>query len=131
MNDTPLSVKAEVVLREEFLSDVMITAFDANYGGCWYWSRPADRVDSWADITDNPNVWRRVFIDVHDDEESVLHVVDHTILARGMQAVLDAARDGNYLELAAQILAQEGGDIDADAADIIVQYGLFGEVVYG
>ena len=38
-------ISVEMEFSEEFLSNILITGFDAHYGGCWYWAGP-DRVHS-------------------------------------------------------------------------------------
>lgn len=131
-------VTARVNLTPDFLSSILITAFDGMYGGCWYWAEPSANADdsSWLTyerLDEDNAVWNTVTIIEKDpDDKSEVMTVDHATLANGLQMVLDAAMKGeSHPTWVSAILAQEAGDIDSDAADVIVQYGVFGEVKYG
>lgn len=126
-------------LDEEFLSDVMITAFDGQHGGCWYWAQPHN--GSWLETNGDTNVltviWQRVCI--KEIEPSELHegqvaYVDHAMLAQGISRLLNGdvkVRDDIREAIWRGVNEMDGGEIDIDAADVIVQAALFNEIVYG
>jgi hypothetical protein len=61
--------------------------------------------------------------------------IDHKVIAKGMQMVLDDKdSNGNAINrgsLQSSILRQDAGDIDSEDADVIVQLGAMGEVIFG
>ena len=114
-------------LTSDFLSDILITAFDAAYGGCWYWAVPSEAAgDPWK-IEDG--LWQRVYIEEREGDEEGTYCVSHLVLADGLQRMVDAGRMDSDIMTAISEL--DAGYIDADIADAIVQWGLFGKLVYG
>lgn len=135
-------IKVEMELTEDFLSDVLVTAFDGNYGGCWYWARPAD-VENWLttekDVLDDTVIWKQVFIEDKEDEDSELWRVSHNVVAKGIKRILNGnvkchdliAADIFNAVIFNAVATRDAGGIDAEAADCIVQAGLFSDIVYG
>ncbi len=133
------SITIHRALSEEFYSDVLITAFDGSVGGSWYWARP--QTGSWLSAR-NPDggrsVWTSVSIIEQEPQEfegcnpDGMYTVTHETVRKGIQELLDSGsiRDDLLGQIMRSVLEDEA-DIDADAADCIVQQGLFGEVVYG
>lgn len=111
--------------RKQFLQDVFVTALE---GGIGYWSEAShyhlstpERADFYAVVDDT-------------EDEDKTYVIDADVIVRGINRILlgvvrirsdlfDAVRLGNR--------DNDGGEIDADGADCIVQAGLFEEVRYG
>lgn len=106
-----------------FLQDVFVTALE---GGIGYWSqatlyRPGEDGDS------------RFKAEVVDEDDAEL-VIDASTILEGLSRSLDSrARINSRLQadIRSALDEQCAGNIDADAADVIVQFGLFGEIVYG
>lgn len=125
-----VKIKATVTLcfDDEFIGDILVTAFDGAYGGCWYWAEP--KGPNWLVTTNAPDVWRSCTIREKDASSGKKKwaVVDHAMVGRGLQRVLQHA---GYDRLRTAIFAKESGDIDASAADTIIQFAIFGEEVYG
>lgn len=120
--------------KTEFLSDIMITAFDADYGGCNYWSAFSH------DLVTEASEWRSLYISEigdrdPDEDELPIHKVDLDVITLGLnRAVKHAEKNGftttmGYLRRG--ILEEDGGEIDSILADTIVQLGLFDEIRYG
>jgi hypothetical protein len=69
-----------------------------------------------------------------DPEEERLHDVNIETVATGIAKLKEGNIQVNS-ELLGWILAgsakNDGGDIDAEAADVILQAALFGELIYG
>jgi len=128
--------------RTQFIHDIMITALE---GGVGYWS-VAD------DIVRHPNddLWYEQYtlycseggkeaLECGNGVDSVCkgHRVDSELIARGLGRINRGSRDALQLAIGSMVSIMkaseenEGGDIDADYADIIVQVGIFGKVVYG
>lgn len=144
MSNFHVKVKAEVT--EEFLSSIMITAFDGTYGGSWSWAapNPGAEAGSWLTVkeegalgSDQP--WLAVSIldnveledwmatrEPDDPDKVKVYNVTHAVLAKGLQGVIDAGSDN----IQQAIFDDDAGMIDANGADWIVQMGLFGKLVY-
>jgi len=110
--------------REDFLDSVIITAVE---GGIGYWSRV--RNYRWSD--DGPTS-----VEIMEDEEPTWHLVDRDVIRKGLRLIAQPESPINLHESYRQDIARasranEGGDIDATLADIIVQCAVLGEVVYG
>lgn len=133
-----ISIKRE--LDAQFVSDVLVTAFDGSVGGCWYWADVPH--DAWLYVEKSPvdmieDLWTRVIIKEQEpDEESrgQEYTVDAKTIEGGIQAILDGSVEIS-IDLMAMlmtgVLHDDTGEIDAEVADCIVQAGLFGEVRYG
>lgn len=136
-----MSVDLTLEVSDETISNIMITAFDANYGGSWYWAVP-DWIEtptaSCTYIRTAGDNWTHVYAQVNPDEpigdveQDKPFVVTRTVVERGIQLIL-TGKVGIRSDLLAQVqtLFLDDVDIDADAADCIIQAGVFGELVYG
>ncbi len=117
--------------RNQFLADVFITAIE---GGVNYWARVSDY--KWKGCESDGR-----FSAVLNDSEGadfVDRVVDITVIDKGIDAFLawidtrNLGPDHYYRKFViANLTDGVDGDFDAQVADMIVQFGLFGEVVYG
>ena len=133
MKKHDITLKAEVT--DDFLSDIMITAFDATYGGAWYWCKPNRRKEPW--LTTNgaaeasETVWYKVEIleceDVNDPD-AVEWTVDFDVLKKGIHLMLDKAMSEH---LYTAVVEQDCSNIDAEIAEMVVQCGLFDGIIYG
>lgn len=130
------SLRLEVEVPEAFLGNILVTAFDGACGGSWFWCHsnreiPINERFLMDDDDDVLSIWRHVHI-ITDHEEDAFKV-DHNVLIRGMQAILEQP-DGHWETLKRHIgqgvMDDDAGDIDANEADTIVQFGLFGKEVY-
>lgn len=111
--------------RDEFLRDVMDIALS---GGIDYWCAVLSQVVS---IVRDPS---DAFAKVKPWDDPEVYRIDIEVIQRGLDAIVSGSAEVNREIAAAIIEAQvnlDSTDIDADAADCIVQVGLFGEVVYG
>ena len=110
----------------ETFHDEFVTAIE---GGIGYWSGVHeydwDRADWFAVI---------------EDIEGVQHRVTEDTIRLGFRLLADGGQDvGATLRAAARSLVYSGGKDteawehvqDADTADVVVQYGLFGKLIYG
>lgn len=116
--------------RTQFLCDILATAIE---GGINYWAG-IDARDDLGDGADQPlgHPTQVRLIDVEDRE---LHHVDHNTVATGLRLACMAMRAGTIRDYpqfrqACQTNG-ERGDFDADTADLAIQFGIFGAVVYG
>lgn len=133
-----IKVKIDVELSDEFVGDILVTAFDGTYGGCWYWSQPTQKVDDWLDDDADGN-WRKVAIELTEevgvaaiDSQSYL-TVDSEAIRVGLQKIVsgEVRINDDLLAQVSRSVAENDADIDVLAADCIVQAGLFGELIFG
>ena len=130
--------------RQQFIADLTITALE---GGIGYWSYAT----SYRHNDGAGPVTATILPDgVGEDEESVRGeweltepyvfivdrgvLIDSTVIERGIELLraIPAYREGYWASfLEAEESNGEDGDFDAETADVIVQFGLFGELVYG
>jgi hypothetical protein len=116
--------------RDEMLGDVFTTALE---GGIGYWS--ACSRYKWS-VDGTLEGQARDFIAVVEDTEDdhgTQYVIDRACITRGLRL---AHERGNWADYHARALRDltfgnwDDLDFDADTADIIVQFGLFGEQRY-
>lgn len=134
---TTYTVTLERDLPASFLSDIMITAFDGSYGGCWYWAQPAG--DDWLRTNNKEDVLEQQWLSAaiidkeSADAEDDVFIVQLSTLRDGIQTLLadEPIRSDLMQHLHTAITELDAGEIDAELADCIVQTGLWGKVVYG
>jgi len=129
--------------RDQFLDDVIVTAVE---GGVGYWSfAQAYRWHRDGDYDTPPEdgvtVELRAIEDGDDPQDWTR--VDRALIAAAMERLASGPVHSLHDSIRGRLVGQyviardgrwmDGGDYDFDAgdADIIVQVGLFGEVVYG
>lgn len=125
--------------REQFLADIITTAIE---GGTGYWATvyrykwddlPPAEVHAW--IVDNETVGTQPAPPAYEAWLSEhARVINVELIARGISRIA-SGRVPVALSLQQAIVVGnrdvDAGMIDADCADVIVQAGLFGEIVYG
>lgn len=146
-----IKIQTEYEINDEMIDSILVTAFDGNHGGSWYWAKPGredwlvtqpvgtctahgsaqhlsqDECVAFAKV-DVRGLWTKVHVrDGEDPDDGVEYVVSGEVIALGIRLMLEQGW-GSLLEA---IVTNDGGMIDADLADSIVQYGLFQGGVYG
>lgn len=136
--DSVMTTENTLTQREEILNDVFTTAIE---GGINYWCTV--RSYRWSDGPPDYNQvadFRAEIMETEADEHPE-HVIDAAVIALGVRRAfehLQALRKAGvgiyeYQWRAIRDLhfgKYDDVDYDADTADIIVQFGLFGELVY-
>lgn len=142
--EVTLKLKMNVDVPENLLSEILVTAFDGDDGGSRFWSEPHpnDDDDDWI-ITDpfddsKDPAWKGVRIRhvEQDEDDPTFWTVSWGTLVQGMQNILDGDFSGHqglrklqgYIQEA--VIEDDGGQLDTNAVDTIVQYGLFGNEQY-
>ena len=119
--------------RAEFLSDIITTALE---GGIGYWaeSRAYHWTTKGTDTT--AEIREQQAHQAEHDEPGKWFKLDNNVIAETLKSLRDPATKCPPHWRAALIGADftngaGGEDIDAEAADVIVQIALFGRIVYG
>lgn len=110
--------------------NALIDQVDAVPQAIGYW------VDQYRDVhythEDTKRIYKLSIIDENTDQE---HIISVNTIIQGIQKIVSGNVEINR-SIISYILSDiahglEGGYIDAEALDAIVQVGLFGEIVYG
>lgn len=118
--------------REQFLSDVIVTAIE---GGIGYWAVCLQyQYEGKVVVSDFQYLGGGTRATISPIDTEGIYMITPNTIAHGI-AVLQADSTVCAASLRDKILAasreNDAGEIDSEAADVIVQAGLFGEVVYG
>ena len=122
---TYIEVTRKVKLTDEDIDDIVCTALE---GGITYWCSSAEVVGGkYLGEYASDQISRGGSLRLYDAEEDKSYELTKYKFVTGFAL---ACRDG-YLDEAFDGDGFDTGEIDAELADVIVQYALFGEVVYG
>lgn len=115
-----------IFLRVQDIDDIMVCALE---GGINYWADTADvieekRVADWG----HEQIARGGVLMIHDFEDDVIHELTLEKFLTGFKLWFENGGDNCGAVSANEV---DCGMIDAGDADCIIQYALFGEVVYG
>lgn len=113
------------MLSKQDIDDIMCSALE---GGITYWCDNAEVVEDeyygeWA----HEQISRGGSIRIHDFEEGESYILTLDDFIKGVTLALEDGYGEDWIENG----AIDAGQIDAVAADVIVQFAIFGEVVYG
>ena len=129
-----IEIKKKIKLTEEDLSDILCSCFE---GGCDYWCCIHNGTDEWRNAKEQlrANGNRQPVIEdimlymlTHDapiklidtEDEAALYMTMNTFMGGIKMAIENGHWDGDYID-----------DVDGEVGDIIIQYAVFGELVYG
>lgn len=113
-------------LRAEFLWDIFVTACE---GGINYWASFELYHHSHGGIPDHEGFIARIV----DTEEVKRYEIQQATIENGLRIVLSGKanlRSDLKSSIALASMETDAGYIDAEAADCIVQAGLFGHILY-
>jgi hypothetical protein len=116
--------------RDKMLADLFTTAME---GGIGYWSQCSRY--KWS-VDGTLDGQAKDFIAVIEDEDGEEYVIDRAVIAEGLVRAYTRRGMGQFDYHAVALKALYFGkvdeaDYDSDTADMVLQYGLFDEVVYG
>lgn len=144
MVDSKYTLELTVPVDEQLLHDVMVTAIESGHFGIGYWAEvknikrhPEDGTSKALDIlefmcreqdastpdrmegTGKPGRWIKV------DAAKVL--AGYKVCLKKDFKLRQDIKDA----ITRSVMDGDGGDIDSDAADVLIQAALFGTLVYG
>jgi hypothetical protein len=134
---TTLPTRLATTEREKALNTIFTTALE---GGIGYWS--ACSVYRWSIDVDGRQEEAIDFVAViedTEDDEGKTYTIDKDVIRRGAQRLyrhlIGLGDSANAYHKQAMVDFNRGNfddlDLDADTADMVVQFGLFNELVYG
>ena len=121
------SITPTIIVTNNDIDDIMTTALE---GGINYWADQAETVGTLReedkDLYISETISRGYTVEIHDAEEGEVYQLDLEKLLNGItygvQNGFVEINNGGTIDT---------GDIDAIAADVIIQAALFGDVIYG
>lgn len=128
------NITITVEISDELINDVFITAMEQGIG---YWA-VASQVESSGEGSDLKYISamladrEEAYDSGLDPNEFTWYRIDKDVIVKGIERIM-SGEVGIRSDLHAQVsgsIRADDCDIDADAADCIVQAGVFGELVY-
>ena len=124
-NDFIVKAEINVKLTQQDIDDIMVAALE---GGITYWCFKAEVVGEYLGKYASEQISRGGMLKLYDIEDGDKYWLDRENFLKGFRLWIENGGD--------QYGAVQGSEvdccnIDAGCADEIIQYALFGEVVYG
>ena len=125
MNDEKfrVSISLDVDLSQQDIDDIMVVALE---GGINYWCREAEVVGEYLGEYASDQISRGGSLILHDAESSDKWELTRDKFLNGVKLYFE---QGCHVQV--EDNAIDTGDIDANDADCIVQFAVFGEVIFG
>lgn len=128
--------QTEVTVTNQDIDDIVGTALDS---GISYWAHKAEVVGKYRGEFASDQISRDgelvIYLDEpFDDDDTEAYTLDKASFLRGLRMYLeDPEKPYNIVEFDEKTGKNviDTGMVDAVVADIIIQYALFGEVVFG
>ena len=131
-DEKKFEVRAEITARltQQDVDDIMVSALE---GGICYWSDCVEVVDRYLGEYASGQISRGGKLKIHVDEpfdeaNTEWYELDMEKFAQGFRLWLENGGDRYGAVSNGEV---DTCEIDGEMADLIVQYALFGEVVYG
>lgn len=126
MNDEKfrVSISLDVDLSQQDIDDIMVAALE---GGINYWCREAEVVGEMLGDYAHEQISRGGTLILHDAESSDKWDLTLEKFLRGVELYI---KNGDRVTVEDFKLV-DYGELDAEDADCIVQYALFGKLVFG
>lgn len=114
-----------VVLKPEDIDDIMVTALE---GGITYWCGKAEVVGGYLGKYASEQISRGGTLRLHDAESSDVWDLTRDKFIEGFKRWLEDGSSETGVLIGDEV---DTSAIDAECADAIVQFALFGEVTFG
>ena len=114
----------EVVVTEQDIDDIMATALE---GGINYWCRKVEVDGEYLGTYASDQISQNGVLKLYDADDDASYVLTLELLLKGIDLAITEGYatdwfEGNHIDTC---------NIDAEAADVIIQFALFGDVIYG
>lgn len=121
----PVHVSYDVVLTSENTDDIVCTALE---GGINYWCFRCEVIGEYLGEWAHEQIARGGALRLYDSEEDKTYILTLEKFLSGFKMWLEY---GDDLYGAVSKVGVDTTEIDACMADLIIQYALFGDVVFG
>ena len=121
-------VVLQIVVTREDIDDIMVSALE---GGITYWCDKV-KVDgcSLGEYA-SEQISRGGTLILHDMEEDRNELLTKEKLLQGIKMYAEQPKHGDIFEVIDHELHIDSGMVDAEVADVIIQYAIFSEIFYG
>lgn len=123
-----IRIEMDVIIKDEDIDDIMVSALE---GGITYWCDKAEPVGECLGTYASEQISHGGLLRLHDAESDDDLILTKERFFIGFKRYLKAHSPVGFLELIGLELRVDPGCIDGGAADAIIQYALFGDVIYG
>jgi len=123
-----LNVRFAVVVEPEDIDDIMASALE---GGITYWCCRAEVVGEYLGEFGSEQISRGGTLKLYDSEEAKVYELTKEKFLKGLGEYLKNPKHPDILEFVDHKLALDTCQVDAGVADMIIQYALFDDIVFG
>ena len=123
-----LKISINLEVTKEDIDDIMSGALE---GGINYWCDEARVVGDYLGEFASEQISRGGKLILHDFEEEESHTLDKAKFIKGLRMYLENPHPYDILENVDNKLKLDTCNADATVCDMIIQYALFDEVIYG
>lgn len=129
-----MNCELDVRISNEDIDDIMVSALES---GINYWCRKAEVKGDYLGEYASDQISRGGELILHDIEENKIYTLSKENFIEGVKKYIVAGNTGcidretDSIGIYTGKLGLDTGNIDAEAADCILQYALFGDVIYG
>ena len=125
MEDIKIKVEIEVSITQEDIDDIMSTALE---GGINYWCKKVEVDGDYLGEYASEQISRGGNLKLYDSEDDKVYKLTREKLVEGVRKYLaDSNKPYNILDENSIDCCM----VDAEVADMIIQYAVFGYVIYG
>lgn len=135
MNNEKISKRFEIVkidmeikLSTEDIDDIMCSALE---GGINYWCDSADVQGEYLAEYASEQISRGGQLILHDSEEDKNYILTKENFLRGIKMYAEKYQNNSIFDIVDEEIRIDCGKVDTKVADCIIQYALFGDVIYG
>ena len=121
-----LTVNLKISISEEDIDDIMTTALE---GGITYWCRKAKVEGEYLGEYASEQIARGGVLKLYPVDEDKTYTLTLEKLLKGIEQAMQEQYFPNYERWSVDGI--DTCNVDADVADVIIQFALFGEIVYG
>ena len=119
-----ISVSLNAEITGEDIDDIMCTALE---GGICYWCGTAEVVGEYRGAYAHEQISRGGTLRLYDIESAETHELNRDKFLLGLRLFIERGH-GDLVNLKNNRI--DPADFDAECADMVVQYAVFGEIVY-
>ena len=128
MSKTVMKVELVVEVTDEDIDDIVCGALE---GGCNYWCDRVDVEGEYLGEFASDQISRGGMLWLYDFEAEEKYMLDKEKFLKGVEMYIKNPTADNILEQIDGVMKLDTCNADAYVCDAIIQYALFGEVIYG
>lgn len=128
MDTVVMKLELEVVVTQEDIDDIMAGALE---GGINYWCGETEVVGNYLGEYASEQISRGGQLILHDIEEDETYTLDREKFMKGLKMYFEKPHPYDILEEIDNKLKIDTCNADGTVCDMIIQYALFDDIVFG